>query len=95
MHQPSLERAGNAARGLAPAGDVRDDVWIAAGDMAEQHVGMPVGRLGVGSNDDVGAEIERALAERRHRGVVDDDDRARLVRGLGDRCDVANVQSRI
>ena len=68
---------------------------IAAGDMAEQHVGMAVGRLGVGGNDDISAEVERALAEGRHRRVVDDKDRARPVNGFGNRRNVADVQSRI
>ena len=70
-------------------------VRVAAGDMAEQHVGMAVRRLGVGGDDDVGAEVERALAVGRHRRVVGDDDRAGRVGGGRDRGDVADVEAGI
>ena len=39
---------------------------------------------------DVGAQLERLLKHRRREGVVDDDERARLVRGLTQRRDVVD-----
>ena len=64
--------------------------------MAEQHVGMAVRRLGVGGDDDVGAEIERALAEGRHRRVVDHQQRRRPHEPRSaTAADVADVERRI
>ena len=54
---------------------------------------MPARRLGIGGDDDIGAKVQRALAERRHRGVVDDADPPRRVDGPGNRRDVAQVET--
>ena len=43
-------------------------------------------------DDDVGAELERALEEGRGERVVDDEDRARCVRRVRSRADVDHVQ---
>ena len=63
--------------------------------MAEQHVGMAIRRFGVGRYDDVDAEVERALAVGRHRGVVRHYDRARGVRRGRDCGDVADIEARV
>ena len=55
----------------------------------------PVSALVPEATDEVGAEVQRALAERRGGGVVDRDQRAGGVRGLGQRRDVAHVQARV
>jgi hypothetical protein len=95
MHQPGFEWSGNAAGNFAPAGHGGDDIGIAAGHMAEQHVGVAIGCLGVGGNDDIGAMVERPLAERCHGRVVDDKDRAGFVNSIGNGGDIADIQPRI
>ena len=91
---PARPRTGRGWRPTAFANRVTAAMIsaIAAGDMAEQHVGMAVRRLGVGGDDDVGAEVERTLAVGRHGRVVGDDDRAGRVGGGCDGRDVANVE---
>jgi hypothetical protein len=73
----------------------RDQVRIASSDVPEQHVRMACDGLGVGRHDEVRAQFERTLTERRHRRVVDDDERAGGVRAACHRCDVGEVQSGI
>ena len=46
-------------------------------------------------DDDVCAEVERLLQVRRREGVVDDEDRACGVGGLGRGADVDDVQERV
>ena len=55
---------------------------VAHHDRAADHVGVPAEVLGRGVHHDVGAEPERLLEVRRGEGVVDDEQRARVV---GDR----------
>ena len=62
--------------------------------VAEHDVVVACERLGVAGQGEVGAELQRALAERGGGGVVDGDERARAWRGGGERGDVADVESR-
>ena len=63
--------------------------------MAEQHVAVAGGGLGVGGDHDVGAEIQRALQQRCHGGVVDDHDGPGLMGAGGGLSDVAEVEAGI
>ena len=56
---------------------------------------MPARRLGIGGDDDIGAKVQRALAKRRHRGVVDDADPPRRADRPGNRRDVAQIEARV
>ena len=56
---------------------------------------MPGELLGAAGHGEVGAEFQRALAERRREGVVDGDEGALRVCGLGEPPDVAHVQARV
>ncbi len=56
---------------------------------------MSIGRLGVGSEQDVGVEIQRALAIGCHGRVVGDDDCARSMGGLCHRPDVTDIKPRV
>ena len=54
-------------------------------DDAAEAAALAVDVLGRGIDHDVGAELQRALPDRRREHVVDDQPRAGLVRDLGDR----------
>src|SRR5690606_21179556 len=73
----------------------RNDLGVAACDMAEQDVGMTVRRLCIGRHYHVGAVFEGALAEWRHRCVVDYENAPAGMDRFRHRGDVANIQSRI
>ena len=64
-------------------------------DEAADHVRVAAEVLRRRVDDDVGAELERPLEVGRGEGVVDDDQRAGLVRRLGDGADVDDVQQRV
>ena len=74
VQKPRLERAGDGAGQTAVFADAGDEGDVAAGDVAEQHIGMAGGGLGVGGDHDIGAEVERALQIGGHGGVVGDDE---------------------
>ena len=85
--------------GAAPACERRASalrpVRVARADHAEQQVGVAGQRLGRAVYRDVGAQVERLLAERRGERVVDRQAGARGVRGLGHGGDVADVEARV
>ena len=56
---------------------------------------MAVDRLGVGTDNRIGAEREWALTERGHRRVVDGKESARKLRRARGGGDIANVEARI
>src|SRR5262249_58762612 len=68
---------------------------VARRDVAEEEIAVPGQPLGVGREGEIGAEIERPLAEDRRGRVVDDDERALGVRRIGERPDVADVEPRV
>ena len=63
-------------------------------DVAEHHVAVPGQRLGVAGHHQVGAQRQRALAERGGGGVVHGQQRTGGVRGAGGRGDVARRPGR-
>lgn len=95
MGEPGLHRARDRSDHLAPAPYVGGQQGIAAGDMAQQDVSVPGHALGVTGDREVRAELQRALADRGGQGVVDGDQRARLVRGGHEAADVADVEARV
>ena len=64
-------------------------------DDAAEAAALAVDVLGRRIDDDVGAEFERLLEERRREHVVDDQPRAGLVGDLGDRRDVDHFERRV
>src|SRR5215467_10523470 len=62
-------------------------------DGAEHGVGMTDKKLGRSLDRHIGAMSEGFEKERRRPGVVDDHDRARLMRSLGDRRNVLHLES--
>ncbi len=64
-------------------------------DHATEHAPAAVDVLGRRIDDDVRAERQRLLQNRRREHVVDDQLRACLVRDLGNRRDVVDLQRRV
>src|SRR5206468_6175718 len=59
---------------------------------ATEQVRVSANELRYGLNRRVGAELERALVQRRGEGIVHGDNRAGLSRGGADRCKVSDVE---
>ena len=92
---PGVERAERRA-GLAQEGvEVVGDELLVGEDDAAEAAALAVDVLGRRIDDDVGAELQRLLQERRGEDVVDDQPRAGLVGDLGDRGDVDDFERRI
>ena len=87
-------RRQRGAGDLAVVVDRLDEV-APAGQRAAERVGVTAQELRGGVHDQVGAERQRLLVDRRREGVVDDHDRALLVRGRGERLDVDHLQRRV
>ena len=68
---------------------------VPAHHRAQQEVRVPADELRRGVQDDVGAQLERALAQRRRECRVDDGDRAALPRACGDRRNVGDHDERV
>ena len=81
-----------AGRG-APVAQAGQQAGVAGRDVAQDEVGVAGQTLGVRRHRQVGAELERELAERRGGRVVDRHQRAAGVGLGGDRRDVADVQA--
>ena len=92
MHQEGLERPRHRAGHPPPVAHPCHQARIAARDMTEQHVGMARRRLGVGGHHQIGAQVQRPLQQRRHRGVVGNHPRPRRAGAGGDGGDVDHVQ---
>ena len=90
-----VERPGHAAHRVLEELDPLGDGRVVHGREAADHVRVAAEVLGRRVDDDVGAELERALEVRRRERVVDDDERADGMRGLGDRADVDDVEQRV
>ena len=56
---------------------------------------MPTDELGRRVHNDVGAQLQRALEQRRRERVVDDDPRARPAWRRADRGEVSDVEQRV
>jgi len=67
----------------------------AGDDHAGDDVGVAVDELGHRVHDQVGAERERPLQDRRREGVVDHQQRAVVVRDTGDRGDIGQIDGRV
>ena len=96
QREPHLERSGDrrrAACGARAAGRAGRRRRPAAAPSTTSRVPGEV--LGHGVHDDVGAELERALHQRRRERVVDADERARRVRGLDERGQVGDLEHRV
>ena len=72
--------------------DVVGDEFLRAEDDAAEAAALAVDVLGGGIDHAVGAELERALPQRRREHVVDDQRRAGGVRDLGDLGDVEHFE---
>ena len=91
-HHPGVERRHRRA-GLPDEGmDVVGDELLRAEDDAAEAAALAVDVLGGGIDHAVGAELERALPQRRREHVVDDQRRAGGVRDLGDLGDVEHFE---
>ena len=77
------------------ARSARGPLGVADGDRAEDEVGVAGQRLGGAEHRGVGAEVERALAERRRERVVDGEPAALRVDRVGDGRDVGDVERRV
>ena len=66
-----------------------------AADRAGHHAALAVEVLGARVDDEVGAELDRPLQRRRAEAVVDRQQRAGVVRDVGQRADVADLGQRI
>ena len=68
---------------------------VAADGGTEQQVGVPADELGRRVQDDVRAELERTLAQRRRERRIDHRERAALAGAGGDRRDVRDDDQRV
>ena len=82
-HEPAVERAGDGAERLLQELQALGDGRVVGRGEAADHVGVAAQVLRRRVEDDVGAELERALEVGRGERVVDDDEGAGGVRGLG------------
>ena len=71
------------------------ELEVAHDERAADDVGVPAAVLRGRVHDDVGAERQRLLEVRRREGVVDDEQRAGVVRDGRERLDVADVEQRV
>ena len=83
--EAAVERAGHRAERLLEEEEPLRDRRRRRRDEAADDVGVAAEVLRRRVDDDVGAELERALEVRRRERVVDDEQRAGLVRGVGGR----------
>src|SRR6478672_10880022 len=74
-HEPAVERPGHGAEGLLQEREPFRDGWIVRCREAADDVGMAAEIFRRRMDDDVRAELQRALEERRRERVVDDEDR--------------------
>ncbi len=77
QRQPGLEGAGRRAEQVAAALEHAVELVVVGDDRPHQHVAVPGEVLGRRVHDDVGAQRQRLLEQRRGEGVVDDDVGAR------------------
>ena len=80
--EPRIERTGHGAGGIVDELQPRGEVVVAQHGDAADHVAVSVQILRRRVVDDVRAELERPLEERRREGVVDDQERVGPVRDL-------------
>ena len=90
-HQVAVERARHRADRVLQEPDALGDLGVVGGREPADDVGVAAEVLRGRVHDDVGAELERPLQERRRERVVDDDARAALVR---DRAHAEDVDDR-
>ena len=86
---------GNGAEGLLQELEALGDRRVVRRGEAADHVRVAAEVLRRRVDDDVGAELERELEVRRGEGVVDDDEGAGGVRGVGRLADVDDVEERV
>ena len=94
-HEPRVERARHGAERLLQEAEALGDRGVVRAGEAADDVGVPAEVLRRRVHDDVGAELERLLEVRRREGVVDDEQRAGGVRGIGRGPDVDDVEQRV
>ena len=70
MHLPSLERPRHRPRQPAPIAHPRHKGSVSPRDMAKQHIRMPRRRFGISRHHQIAAQIQGALQQRCHRGVI-------------------------
>ena len=90
--QERLHHAGHRAVGDASAIEAGEQLRPLRHQGAEEQVGVAADELRGAVEDDVGAELERPLAQRRRERVVDDDERAARVGDLGGGADVGDTE---
>ena len=90
-----LEVAGDGAVVVAMGGKPVRKARVAADHGAEQEIGVPSDELRGRVQDDVGAQLERSLAQRRGERRIDDRDGAPLAGGPGDSGDVGHHDERV
>ena len=95
MGEERVERPGDRAHRVLVEGDPLGEVEVAHDERAADDVGVAADVLGRRVDDDVGAERQRLLEVGRGEGVVDDEQRARVVGDGGERLDVGDVEHRV
>ena len=94
---PGSSRRRWAPRRAAPGGcaGCSASVGVAGDEGAHQQVGVAAERLGHAVQDEVGAEVERRLEDRRGEGVVDEDQGAGRVRRRDAGRQVGDLEQRV
>jgi hypothetical protein len=95
QHEPRVERARHGAERLLEEVEALGDRRVVRRGEAADRVGVAAEVLRRRVHDDVRAELERTLQVRRRKRVVDDEDRAGIVRRIGRGADVDDVEERV
>ena len=95
QRQPGVERAGHAAGGVLGEREPLGEPGVGDHQGPADHVGVPAQVLGGRVDHHVGSERERLLQVRRRERVVHHEQRACLVRRLGQGTDVGDAQQRV
>src|SRR5207253_4752189 len=93
--QETVLRSGDSADGILKKLEVLVDLTIAGNDRAADRVAVSVDVFRRGVDDDVGAEGQRLLQQRRGERVVDDGERSGLFRQPGTGLNVGDLQERV
>jgi hypothetical protein len=95
QHQPALERPGDAAAHAPPAAHLVQQVPVPGRHRAEQHVGVPGGRLGQRGHGGHRAQVQRPLQQAGRDRVVHHQRRVRRRGQPGQRGQVGHPQQRV
>ena len=92
MHQPRIKRAGNRPRHTPPIAHPHHQRAIPPRHMAKQHIAMASGGLGIGGHHQIGPQIQGALKQRCHGGVIHNHPRPCRARARGHIGNIHHIQ---